>query len=223
MIENINSHMKCVDKYDPSDISTYVDKHPVLVDGNTYDAFSDDEFESSVKALVSANGKDLSGDETFVAWGTPRLMEHVKLTAMSSETRENILLISRTSEQACTASIIMSAIRSFRLQKRKVQIWAYSKNRLYRAYKDTLLKSGVEVFEDIDAVCGQIRRMKQDITNKTAQETLIVMIGMERICMDFDYITSDDSADVRRDASEQWIFPYRRTYDRVSSVFFPTV
>ncbi len=195
MIENINSHMKCVDKYDPSDISTYVDKHPVLVDGNTYDAFSDDEFESSVKALVSANGKDLSGDETFVAWGTPRLMEHVKLTAMSSETRENILLISRTSEQACTASIIMSAIRSFRLQKRKVQIWAYSKNRLYRAYKDTLLKSGVEVFEDIDAVCGQIRRMKQDITNKTAQETLIVMIGMERICMDFDYITSDDSAD----------------------------
>ncbi len=122
----------------------------------------------------------------FVSFGTPRLMVRTKAAALSSETRENILLISRSAEQACATSILLSVAKSFSLQGGQVEIWAYSKNRLYRAYKQAFASAGIHVVEDLDAVCDAISKLKTAITNKGRQQTkLIVLIGIERICMDF--------------------------------------
>ena len=188
MIDRISRDMKAVEEYSPGDIGTYVDKHPVLVDGNSFDRFDAEQFMESVSAEKAALGDDLSGDETFAAFGTPRLMSSTKITAITPETRENILLIGRMSEQSCAASVLMSAITAFRLHGRKTEIWAYGKNNLYRSYGRLLSEGGTAVYEGIDAVCGRIRELKQKIRDKAHENTLIVMIGMDRICMDFSFI-----------------------------------
>lgn len=188
MIDSIRNGMYMVDKYAPTDMNSYTDKHPVLVDGNTFDAFDNVEFMTHVRDLKTQGQSDLTGEEMFVAFGTPRLMVRTKTAALSSETRENILLISRSAEQACAASVLLSAAKSYLLQGGQVEIWAYSKNRLYRAYKQVFTSAGIHVVEDLDAVCDAILKLKTAITNKETANKLIVLIGIERICMDFDYI-----------------------------------
>ena len=190
MIDSIRNGMHVVDKYTPTDMNSYTDKHPVLVDGNTFDAFDNVGFMTHVRDLKTQSQSDLSGEEMFVSFGTPRLMVRTKTAALTSETRENILLISRSAEQACAASILLSAAKSFSFQGGQVEIWAYSKNRLYRAYKQVFESAGIHVVEDLDAVCDAISKLKTAITNKETANKLIVLIGIERICMDFDYVAS---------------------------------
>ena len=194
MIDQISNSMNPSEKYNPADVRSYVDKHPVLVDGNTFDAFSKNEFMSCINKLKRSNTNDLFGDEMFVSFGTPRLMERIKLSALSPETRENILLISRSAEQACAASIMLSAMKSYMCQGGKVQIWAYEKNRLFRAYRQLFSDNGIEMIEGLDAICNSIYALKQSLLNKESANTLIVLIGMDRICMDFEYVDGESKA-----------------------------
>ena len=166
----------------------YKDKHPVLVDGNSYDMFVEDRFLSHINGLKTSNRSEFTGDEIFAAFGTPRLMESLKMSALSPETRENILLLSRSAELACTASINMSVIKAFHLQGCKVQIWAYGKNPLFRTYQNLFEEAGAKLVVGMDEVCNAIRSLKQDILNKKNTNQLIVLQGMERICMDFEFI-----------------------------------
>lgn len=193
MIEYIKSSMTEVEDYNPTDNATYVSKQPVLVDGNTFEKFDNDDFIKVANSLKVKDSNDLSGDEVFVSFGTPRLMENIKMSLISNETRENILTFSRPAEQACTASIILSTIKSFSLQNCKVEIWAYGKNRLFKTYRQLFKDNNVKIIEDIDAVCDAIYALKQSIIRKETNRKLIVLIGMERICMDFDFVVSGES------------------------------
>lgn len=193
MIDSIRNSMHMVDKYAPTDISSYTNKHPVLVDGNTFDAFDNAGFMEHVRDLKTQNKAEVSGEEMLVSFGTPRLMVRTKAAVLSSETRENILLISRPAEQPCAASILLSAAKSFSLQGGQVEVWAYSKNRLYKAYKQVLVDAGVRIVEDMDAVCDAISMLKSSITNRESANKLILLIGIERICMDFEYTTSSNA------------------------------
>lgn len=216
MIDSIRNGMHVVDKYTPTDMNSYTDKHPVLVDGNTFDAFDNAEFMTHVHDLKTQSQSDLSGEEMFVSFGTPRLMVRTKTAALSSETRENILLISRSAEQACAASILLSAAKSFSLQGGQVEIWAYSKNRLYRAYKQAFASAGIHVVEDLDAVCDAISKLKTAITNKETANKLIVLIGIERICMDFDYVDSKSRPD--KGSSKPAITDVRKGFEASGAV-----
>lgn len=169
-----------------------------------------------VRDLKMRNQSDLSGEEMFVAFGTPRLMVRTKSAALSSETRENILLISRSAEQACAASILLSAAKSYLLQGGQVEIWAYSKNRLYRAYKQVFASAGIHVVEDLDAVCDAISKLKTAITNKETANKLIVLIGIERICMDFDYVDSKSKPD--KGSSKPAITDVRKSFEASGAV-----
>ena len=197
MIDRINSTMTASEKYSPNVINTYVSKNPVLVDGNTFDAFSTQDLERHIESLKPA-GKTHSGDDVFVTFGTPRLMEKIKTAVLTPETRENILLIGRDGEQACTAAILTSVMKSFILQGQKVRVWAYGKNRLLTAYRadpwGTDGFSGVWFVEGIDRVCDEIRALKDDIRNKKASNELIVLLGIDRICSDFDFIDNASGA-----------------------------
>lgn len=187
MIDSVRASMHGSDVYKPSDITSYCDKHPVLVDGNSFDAFDTRGFRAHMDALKVAAGRDLSGDEMFVTFGTPRLMVKYKTAALSTETRENVLLIARAAEQACAASILLSAIKSYRAQGGEVQVWAYGKNRLYRTFRQLFAGAGVKLVEDIDAVCDAIRELKDLLARRVSGNALIVLVGMDRICMDFEY------------------------------------
>lgn len=185
MIDDINSRMHPTDKYDPADITSYVDKSPVLVDGNSYEQFD--------KNVLLQYMKDYgaSPQDQYLALGSPRLMTPMRPLILSPETRENILLIARSAEAACGASVLMSSMKSFAAQGGEVVIWAYPRHPLYASYRDVFAREGYRIAEGIDEVCDEIRSVKASILAKNAERKLIVMLGMDRICMDFEFV--DDS------------------------------
>lgn len=191
MIKQIRDSMKPSEKYNPSDISSYVDKHPVLVDGNTFNAFDSDGLSQFISRKKNPETDDYCGDETFVIFGSPRLMERLKVSAVSSETRENFLLIARDAEQACAASVILSIIKSYRMQNIKVCIWTYEKNPLFRKYRKVFSDLGIEIVSGMGEICNQIRSLKTKIISGETENELIVLLGIDRICIDFDYVNNE--------------------------------
>ena len=189
MIDIITRRMKPGDEYRKGDIDSYVDKQPVLVDGNSYEAFVPYRFASHLQLLKK--GRNTSNDEMLVTFGVPRLMSRIKAASLTNETRENILLIARAAEQLCAASVLLSVARSYQLQGGQVKIWAYGKNKLYSAARGIFSQYGIELVEDMDAVCDGIRAAKSAIQARHQQNILILCIGIDRISMDFEYVEND--------------------------------
>lgn len=188
-IDMLNKKLKKSDTYICDDINHYVDKHPVLVDGNSYTVYDSQKVDELINGLKQ--DPNMTGDETFAVLGTPRLMASDKPIVISPESRENILLINHMGEQICAASIITSVMKSFAAQGKKVHVWAYGRNSLYRTYKTTAWNieelADVNYVENIDAVCDEIYKISQKMKSHESGDDLIVMLGMDRICGDFEF------------------------------------
>jgi hypothetical protein len=78
------------------------------------------------------------------------------------------------------------------LQNRKVQIWTYEKNRIFRTYEKQFRNSDIEIVVGIDAICDEIRKLKDDIISRKYEEKIIILLGMDRVCVDFDYVSAED-------------------------------
>lgn len=197
MIDRINQSMTAGSIYDPNEINSYIDKEPVIVDGNSYEAFDPEAFVRHIDQ-VRMRYQGSSGEETFVTFGSPRLMEKLKTSILTHETRENLLLIGRSAEQACTAAIMTSVMKSALIQGRKVSVWAYGKNRLYQAYRHSAwadeVFARVNFVEDLDDVCGAILRLKDAIQSRVPSNEVILLIGFDRIYSDFDYLEADQNS-----------------------------
>jgi len=173
------------DKYAAS-LNTYVDKKPVLVDGNSYSGYNREFLEKQRDAYIEELGKDYAGD-ILISPGDPRRMAAVKFMSISEESRENLLLVSRNAEQACAMSILLSSMKEFTEQGGNAHVWAYARNRLYHAYKSSGFE-GFECADTIEEICTAIKVLKAKIENREAGRDLYILLGMEQICADFSTI-----------------------------------
>ncbi len=206
LIKTIRSRLHAVETYTPDDPASYVDKHAVIVDGNSFSAFTAESFTASVQDYRDRHPDDVTPEDILLSMGSPRRMVSELFIPVTLESRQNLLLIAGSNERACGMSVVYTAMRCFGEQGAHVQIWAYSKNRLYRAYQNSHF-AGYESYEGIDAICDQIRVLKERILNQEPGRELIVLLGMEQICGDFELIDSSPiasrarvSADLRRAA-----------------------
>ena len=185
LIQRLKNDMKAVREYNPEDINTYVEKNPVVVDGNSYKAYNPMEWK---KGLLSRGDFVVDeGEEIYIPFGAPRRMSEIENAVLTNESRENIMLIARGSEQACAASIIYTSMKTFEEQNGSVSVWAYNKNRIYRMYKDSIFSS-YTVSEGIEQICTSIKTIKEKILRKESGNELIVLLGMDQICSDFELI-----------------------------------
>lgn len=203
MIDNLSASMKPVEQYNVVDNKCYVDKHPVFVDGNSFYEYDKDRFVQKIENELEVNADDYTGEETFFTLGTPRLMTSMQLNCMTNESRENMLLIAPNREIIQAASIISSMMKCYLAQGKKVTIWAYSKDKLFRKYhtaewsSDEYLDADgnpISVVLDADDICDEIYALKQKIYQKQTSDELIVLLGIDRICADFDFSFDDDSS-----------------------------
>ena len=190
LIEKINGRMHSVDTYTTGNINEYLYKNPVVVDGNSYEKFDKDYVAECIRRKKEEYAKDRLADEIYVAYGNPRLMTNIKLAAITPETRENLLLLAPMSEQSYAAAVLLSIIKSFEIQGKNVDIWAYGRNRMYLSYKD-LLAQNANIVEGTEAVSLAIKEAKEKVINRETNEKLVVILGLERITGDFDYIEGD--------------------------------
>lgn len=189
LIRHLNRIMRKVntEEYDNTILDAYVDKKPVIVDGNSFKAFNSEKIGALISEYRDAHSADLADDDTVITFGAPRRMVNAKFAVISNESRENLLLIARSAEQAGGMSIMATAMKSFVLQGGTVHVWAYNKNRLYRSYRDSHLMQ-YDVAEGMSRICAAISEIRNKLAQKEAGNDLIVMLGMEQICNDFDLI-----------------------------------
>ena len=205
LIDDINAKLRKIERsgFTGSEEGTYVDKHPVIVDGNSYEAFIRTRFQEEIGRYRKENAGKILDDDVVVTFGSPRRMENRIFAELSRESRENILVIARSNEQACAASIVLSAEKCFLLQKSGVQIWAYERNSLYRTYKEELCLNSITPVEGLGPICKKIRELKQKILNGEAGNELIVLLGMDHIAVDFDYV-SGSAPVTSTEKTENW-------------------
>ena len=184
LINSINEALVKSDTYKPEEINTYYDKDPVIVDGNSYQGFNALEIDDKFRRFRKEHSDEYSADDTLFVLGTPRRMENYKISAFTTESRENLLYIVKNTEQVYSAANLLSIMQSFKMQGREVEIWAYGRDRLYRGFKDTHWNQ-FKVVEGIEDIKNAIHQLRIKIDNREVGHTLYVLMGIERIYDDF--------------------------------------
>lgn len=186
-IDLLNEKQQCIEEYRPGDIGVYVDKNPVLVDGASFEAFNEKAVLEYTRQLLQDKSK-YSGDEVFISLGRPRLMDNMRGVALSPESRQNILFVADSSDSNACASIITSVIKSFIVQEKKVEIWAYERNRIYRSFKNALW-SEYDILSKPEEIRNRIIELKEYVQGKDDEtERIIILIGLENLVSELEYV-----------------------------------
>lgn len=198
LIRKIKDGMQAVDRsgFDGTNVHTYVEKEPVIVDGNHYDGFCLSRLREEFDIYRSSHSDEISSEDKLLAVGTPRRMMRFLPLVLSQESRENLLLVARAAERAAAMSVILSTAKSFAAQGGNVQIWAYGRDRIYRTYKNSHF-SGYTCVEGIDDVCNAIRHKKEQMDQGVKGNDLIILLGIDQICGDFEFYKSKPFASGR--------------------------
>lgn len=191
LIDNLNSNMIPVTEkeYDQNDVKKYVEKNPVICDGNSYETFQSQEFKIYREAELQDSSK-YAGDELLVSVGCPRLMKKIRTFAITPESMQNIALFGIGTDIKSGASIIKSVINSFKEQGQNVEVWAYERNRLYRTFRNNVWREET-VLTDACDISEKITQLRSVIENQMEnQNQLVIMIGLEGLVSDLDLIAS---------------------------------
>lgn len=200
MIEQIRGKMKADVEYKPEMSDSYVCKEPVIVDGNSFHPF--DEKWLMTKMDIIKTQQDNSGDELFVFTGTPRLMSEYKELTVTPESRQNFLLLCDSNESACGTAVITSVMRSFQMQKQDVEVWAYERNKIYKFSRRGIWKND-KIISQLEDICEQIKNVKEEIqSGRDLSGRLIILLGFENICADFELLDDNQGRNARRSTSD---------------------
>ncbi len=143
-----------------------------------YESFNSHVADLKNWAECSPDKKLYIGDEIFLNLGSPRgrLMHPLVL---APDSRENLLLLSNPEETACTASILLSCLRSFELFGGKSHILTHERNRIFRQFKnvwDQYLPAS-----DTGMIRAEIRSIASRVRSQIPGNDFIVLLGVDRI------------------------------------------
>jgi len=168
------------------DIS-YVDKKPVLIDGNAPKAFS-----SQIPAYkaweAQFNRDSIEESDVLIYAGTPCSFAVVRPFVLCNALSENILIVS--GERDSSANITLSIMKSYGRNGRSVDIWAHERSPIFKRYKDTAF-SLYEQITDIREICERVASIKRAVQERDCNERLIVCFGYESLANDFEILGED--------------------------------
>lgn len=196
LIRSICSAMKPVSRkqYSATDIHTYVYKEPVIADGTTCKVFTRKRYEEAVRDYEKKQTDMLLPEDVPVTFGDPRRLLSAAVQPLINESRENILLLGGE-ETACSMSVMLSAMESFRLQGGEVQVWAYRRNRIYGSYRNTHFIK-YRTFDTPEQIGQAMVQLQEKIKAKTQGKELIVLLGMAHIREDLSSLEQTPAAAV---------------------------
>lgn len=207
MIDAINAEMVPVSRYDVHDLSGYINKKPLIIDGNIYDAFNAKREE--MQTYISSRYDVLADGSEYVTFiGEPRRMMPIFPIHITNEFCENMLLVAPLSEKMPATSVLLSLCESLSIQNQKVEIWSAKKNPIYRHIKFDCRKQYIEK-NDLGAICGAIKQLKTAIQNKVESNQFFVLIGFESILIDMSFQTGSGGSTSSTPASNQPLYEKR--------------
>ncbi len=180
-IDRLRESMHTVPKFLPNDVSAYIDKRILVIDGNKYVSYAskEDEILNNMQALSG----DMSDGDIRIYLGEPRRMIPLYSFVVSDSFRSNLLILSNEREREATLSVVLSVMKSLELQNCRYKLWAENKSRLY---KEMVMSDHLpyDVENEFDAICRKISRIKKKIENKVYDQCYYFLLGFETFLTD---------------------------------------
>ena len=196
MIDNINNAVEAKPKYDVTDISAYIDKKSMIVDGNSYASY--DSKIDLIKEHIEKNNASYSENDTVSMFvGEPQRMLPIYPIEIVNGFCENILIVAPMNEKASCSSMILSATKSLRLHNSQIECWTTKKNHVFRQLTNECGCRFDGIAIETEEICNKIREIKDSINQKKEANKMIVLFGFESVLMDMSYGTQNISVSAK--------------------------
>jgi len=178
-------------KYDATNISAYIDKKTMIVDGNNYFPFYAKKDEMR-KYIAEHHPVSLGKDEFSLFIGEPRRMMSLYPIEVTNSFCENIMVVAPTTEKMPASSVAMSIIESLQMQEVSTEFWTTRKHPVYR---QVVIEgnTSVRISIDLEDICSQIRRVKEAIQQKKEDAKFFILLGFESFIIDMSFQQADSA------------------------------
>jgi len=190
MIDNINGFMQAKPKYDVTDVSAYIDKKSMIVDGNSYASY-DSKYDLMAEHIEKNNNIYSDNDTISMFVGEPQRMLPIYPIEIVNGFCENVLLVSPINEKTACSSMILTATKSLKMHNTEIECWTTKKNAVYRQLMTECNHSFDSTAVEIEEICRAIKNIKDSINQKKESNKMIVLFGFESILMDMSYGTTN--------------------------------
>lgn len=177
LIHSVKAGLTEMDSYDAEDEKVFIDKRPLIIDGNKYVSFE------SMKMYMKEYLKRQKGEAFFIFPGEVQKMSagSVYPVAVEREAFENLaLIVNNTENDEAAAAVIISVFESIKLQNAGFEIWGSIRSRVFKALQGCVSED-VFAARNIDDIREQIRIVKKDIMAQKRADRFIVLIGFETL------------------------------------------
>ena len=190
LFENLKRCFSPEKVYDPSNLGSYIYKRPMFKDGNAFEIFNEQK-----NVILDQLRKTSNNDGAFSIYiGSPQRMLQVYPIEMVNGFCENGLIVSPTREKITSASLIISATESLKLQNFQVECWTPNRNSVYRQITNDCNYSFDKSFVMIEDICERISQLKYAIEKKIEANIVIFIMNYETIMMDMQYLAEESTS-----------------------------
>ena len=184
LISKIRSVYKAVPAGAGTDSSSYIDKHPVAIDGREPKTFK------SQVPLIRQYEKEtdlssLEDSDVLVYAGVPCSFNPVRPFTVINGISENMLVVGGGRERE--VSVMLSLFNSFSMRKVSVEIWSHERSPLFKRYKDSVL-SRYKKITDLDEICRSIHAAKKNVETRKSDSRLVVVLGYELLANEMEIL-----------------------------------
>lgn len=187
LINKINASMSPIQSGRNSDNSKYIDKHPVLIDGNQPKPFASQiQYYKQYEAAVDPD--DYDDTDVFVYPGVPCSFNLARPFLLCNGTAENILLAGGQRDEK--VNVLLSILNSYGRTGNSIEIWGHNRSQILRKYRGTALARRTQI-TDLADICSRISEIKTGIQSRRIKPALIVCLGYELLASDFEILGGD--------------------------------
>ena len=192
MIESIKRSVTPAAKYDVRDPSVYINKRPMIIDGNSYLPYK--EKETDIESFIESHHDILNDGETnYLFVGEPRRMVPLYPLEIERGFCQNVLIVTSNSEKLPATSILLSIEKSLQVQNTSINLWTSKKSNIYKQYIGECQGKPSNIAKGLEEVCERIKELKERITNRIESNQFYILLGFESLIMEMAFQETDGS------------------------------
>lgn len=193
MIESIKKSVTPAAKYDVQNPDVYINKRPMIIDGNAYTPYK--EKEADIESYIESHNDILSDGETnYLFVGEPRRMVPLYPLEIEKGFCQNVLIVTSNNEKLPATSILLSIEKSLQIQNTPVNLWTSKKSNIYKQYIVECQGKPDNIAKGLAEVCKRIKELRNKINNRIESNQFFVLLGFESLIMDMAFQETDGSS-----------------------------
>lgn len=161
----------------------------MIVDGNRYVSFESGQADMQDYFYRS----DIDEDELAIFVGEPRRMLPIYPVILGRNFQENLLVVGSINEKVAMSSLILSIVKSLKMQDISSTIIASRKNNIYRHMQQSCDISTSKLIRDMESICEEIRTLRQKIDARIVSDEFYIILGLESIYADMMFSAKADN------------------------------